>query len=111
MKIMMQKRKGYGTTSVNKSTNVFVAIDCYEKKEILKGMGFKFNGISKSWEIAVDDLNNLGNLLCDVVVDCKLKYDDAEDFFCYVSDKIAENMTMDKAHETKYNNYFNSIGE
>lgn len=104
--MMIQKRRTAGG-----ERNFFTVTGGYNYKDALKGLGLSFNGMSKSWEVAIDDMTELGNLLADVVVDCKLSYDDVEMFFANTPNEIANAITMDKEHENKYNAYFDDLEE
>lgn len=74
----------------------------YECKETLKAMGFRWDGISSCWRIACPkDLTTMGNLICDIFVDCKLDYYDLCDF---LNDLVAAKgeFSMDDAHLAKF---------
>lgn len=77
-------------------------INAFAHKEILKAMGFRWNHIGNAWFIACPkDLTVMGNLICDVFVDCKVDYFDLCEFLnaLYV---VKGEFSMDDAHLAKF---------
>lgn len=79
-------------------------INAYECKEALKAMGFRWDGISRCWSIACPkDLTTMGNLICDIIVDCKLDcYDVCLCDFLDVLVAAKGEFSMDDAHLAKF---------
>ena len=77
--------------------------NAFAVKDIIKGYGFRFCSVNKSWVISrPKDLSVLGNLICDVVVDCKLDYYAMCDLIAQLPAECAETMMfMDESHTAK----------
>lgn len=74
----------------------------YDHKEILKAMGFRWDQMTHTWIIdCPKDLTVMGNLICDVFVDCKMDYYDLCDF---VNDivSVKGEFSMDDDHLVKF---------
>ena len=82
--------------------------NAYSVKEILKGHGFRYYSMDRTWEIAIPkDMATLGNLICDVAVDCGVDYADLCEFISLsLPTAYAEVMMhMDAAHIEKLRIY------
>lgn len=76
--------------------------DAYDCKDILKAMGFRWNHIGSAWFIACPkNLTVMGNLICDVFVDCKMDYYDLCDFVNAIVTVKGE-FSMDDSHMAKF---------
>lgn len=76
--------------------------NAYDHKETLKAMGFRWNHIGSAWFIdCPKDLTAMGNLICDVFVDCKMDYYDLCDFLADIY-AVKGEFSMDDAHLEKF---------
>lgn len=74
--------------------------DAYDCKDILKGMGFRWNSIGKAWFITRPQ--DLGNMICDIFVECKMDYFDFCEFIAMLPENIAASIVMDDIHTAKF---------
>lgn len=94
--------------SYDKRNNQIYCNNAYSVKEILKSYGFRFCGIDQTWTIDMPkDISVLGNLICDVAVDCGVDYADLCEFICLSlpADYADVMMHMDAAHIEKLRIY------
>lgn len=86
----------------DKRNNHIYCNDAYSCKESLKALGFRWNSMQKVWFIdCPKDMTVLGNLICDVFVDCKMDYCDFCDFLAVIDREVGQ-IDMDDAHIAKY---------
>lgn len=65
----------------DKRNDQIYCTSAYSVKEILKNYGFRYCGIDQTWAIAMPKgIATLGNLICDVTVDCGVDYADLCEF-------------------------------
>lgn len=92
----------------DKRNDQIYCYNAYSVKEILKNYGFRYCGIDQTWYIAMPkDMATLGNLICDVAVDCGVEYIDLCEFISLsLPASYADVMMhMDAAHIEKLRIY------
>ena len=87
----------------NRNDHIYCT-DAYACKDILKGMGFRWNGMSKVWFIARPKSNEaLGNMICDLYIACKMDYYDICEFLSMsLPESISTAITMDAEHTARF---------
>lgn len=88
----------------------------YEKKDVLKAMGFQFNATSKHWEIKIDPAHFM-DLCAETAIACELSVNELESFleeigFFLESSRgtgFCNEFTVDGLDE-RYNAYCDRIG-
>lgn len=76
----------------------------YDCKDILKEMGFRWNSIGKAWFINRPKNNvELGNMVCDLYINCKMDYFDLYDFLSlHLPTEISATIAMDEEHTARF---------
>lgn len=84
----------YYSTSIHKDGTKEIALtDAFSAKEIVKAMGFKFNGYRKTWNKAFNTTEELCDILVDLIIAVGMSKYDAQQFLyrplSFPEDKIA----------------------
>ena len=108
MWISYEKRRG-ADGNPDKYQVFFACHDAYDKKDILKGMGFRFNGIGRTWEKRTTDRDFMTEL-AKVVVSCEMAYADVVNSFPFIPESILVNQPEESAFAA-YNEYMDSHPE
>lgn len=79
---------------------IFGCEDCYDSKETLKALGFKWNPFRKEWQKEYKTPVEMTTILVDVMVDCDLDFEVYLDAFSKWYDEMKhteceENFTKD----------------
>lgn len=90
--------------------------DAYDKKDVLKAMGFRFNGTTKHWEIKIDPAHFM-DLCAETAIACDLDVSELEHFLAEIetfqesprSNGYCNEFTIDGLDE-RYNAYCDRIG-
>lgn len=71
------------TASFDKLNNrrVFACTDCYDKKDILKSNGFRWNSNAKSWEKVYNKPAELSRILMETMMLCECPYEVYEEMY------------------------------
>lgn len=78
--------------------------NAYSCKDILKSKGFRWNPSQKMWFLRrPKDGIELGNLICELYIECGMDYYDLCDFLSTsLPAEISAAINMDKAHLAKF---------
>lgn len=77
----------------------------FQDKDVLKALGFRFNGINKSWFLPMPKTGiDVGNLICDLFTRCDVDFWGLNDhFFSNLPETIANTIGLDEAHQVAWN--------
>lgn len=100
----------------NSGTPYLSCGDAYDKKDVLKAMGFRFNSTNKHWEIKIDPAHFM-DLCAETAIACDLSVSELEHFLVEIgtfqesprSNGFCNEFTVDGLDE-RYNAYCDRIG-